>query len=155
MMIFRHINDPALGIAHKLPIPWLRTTFEPWIGVLAATILLIATNAGIIGISRLAFSMGSYQQLPPALSKVHRRYRTLYMAIIVFSVVGSLLIIPGDTTLIAQMYVFGALLAFTMAHVLIIALRIRKPDMPRPFMIPGNIPVGRRKIPITAVVGGM
>lgn len=154
-MVSRYINDPVLGIAHKLPIVWLRDIFEPWIGILAATILLIATNAGIIGISRLAFSMGSYQQLPPMLSKVHRRYRTPHTAIVVFSIIGGLLILPGDIRLLAQMYVFGALLAFTMAHVSIIALRIRKPDMPRPFMIPGNIPFKGRKIPITAVVGGM
>ncbi len=154
-IVFRYINDPVLGIAHKLPIVWLRDLFEPWIGILAATILLIATNAGIIGISRLAFSMGNYQQLPPMLSKVHRRFRTPYMAIVVFSAIGGLLIIPGRITFLAEMYVFGALLAFTMAHVSIIALRIRKPDMPRPFMVPGNIPFKGRKIPITAVVGGM
>ena len=45
-------------------------------GVLAATILFIATNAGMIGVSRLTYSMGQYRQLPDRLRQLHPRYRT-------------------------------------------------------------------------------
>ena len=50
-------------------------------GILAATILFIATNAGLIGVSRLTYSMGQHRQLPEGLRALHPRYRTPYVAI--------------------------------------------------------------------------
>ena len=47
-------------------------------------ILLIATNAGLIGVSRLTYSMGQHRQLPEGLRQVHPRYRTPYIAILIF-----------------------------------------------------------------------
>ena len=35
-----------------------------YVGILAATILFIATNAGVIGASRITYSMASYRQFP-------------------------------------------------------------------------------------------
>ena len=52
--------------------------------MLAATILFIATNAGLIGVSRLTYSMGQHRQLPERLRTLHPRFRTPYIAIIVF-----------------------------------------------------------------------
>ena len=43
---------------------------EYYVGVLAATILVIASNAGIFGVSRLTYSMGQYQQLPDRLRRI-------------------------------------------------------------------------------------
>jgi len=44
-----------------------------YVGLLAATILFIATNAGIIGVSRLVYSMGLHRQLPDGLRQLHPR----------------------------------------------------------------------------------
>jgi len=151
-----YLENPVLGIVHRLPVgDTARLWLERYIGFLAAMILFVATNAGIIGVSRLTFSMGLHQQLPSVLSKIHRRFRTPYVAIAVFSVIAAILIIPGRITFLAEMYVFGAVLAFAMAHVSIIAMRIRRPDLPRPWMIPGNITIRGVKIPVTAVLGGL
>src|SRR5438067_7451081 len=50
-------SDPVLGIVSALPLGHaLRTAFGYYVGALAATILIIATNAGLIGISRLSWS---------------------------------------------------------------------------------------------------
>lgn len=150
-----YLEDPVVGIAQKLPIPALRRTMELWIGALAVTILVIATNAGLIGVSRLTFSMGIHQQLPPVLSRIHRRFKTPYVSIVVFGIIAMILILPGRIDFLAEMYVFGAVLAFAMAHVSIIAMRIRKPDLPRPFKIPGNIRIRGAEIPITAILGAI
>ncbi len=154
-------RDPVAGIANAFPYPWLSAIFEPLVAILAATILLIATNAGLMGISRLAFSMGTYRQLPSAFQRVHPRFRTPYVSIIVFSVVAILILIPGlfrgDITEIFSnmggLYTFGSLLAFGFAHASIIALRIRKPDLARPFKLRGNIMIRGHEIPVTAVIG--
>jgi len=154
-------RDPVAGIAHAFPFEWLKTIFMPLVAILAATILLIATNAGIMGISRLAFSMGEYQQLPSVFHRIHPRFRTPHISIIVFSVVAIFILIPGlfsgDITEIFEnmggLYVFGSLLAFAFAHASILALRVRKPELARPFKLRGNIRIKGHELPITAIIG--
>src|SRR5439155_10782672 len=53
-------NDPVLGVVSNLGIGGaLLSTLKVYVGILAATILFIATNAGIIGASRITYSMAS------------------------------------------------------------------------------------------------
>ena len=140
-------RDPVAGIAANLPIVLLRDILKPLIAILAGTILLIATNAGLIGISRLAFSLGSHNLIPPALSRIHPRFKTPYTSIIVFSVVALLILAPGlfATDVFKNMgtlYTFGSLLAFMFAHASVLSLRVRKPELPRPFRLGWNIKIG-------------
>jgi APA family basic amino acid/polyamine antiporter len=126
-----------------------------WVAFLAVTILIIATNAGMLGASRLAYYMGQRQQLPGVVSSVSKRARVPLNAIFIFSIIASLLIATGQIMLLADLYAFGAVLAYTTAHASIIALRIKEPNLPRPFKIPLNIRIKGREIPITAVIGGL
>jgi APA family basic amino acid/polyamine antiporter len=151
-------RDPVAGIASNLPVELIRILLKPLIAVLAGTILLIATNAGVIGISRLAFSQSTHGLVPPLLSKVHGRFKTPYVAIIVFSLIAIVLLLPGffATDVFANMgalYAVGSLLAFTLAHASIIGLRIRRPEMERPFKLGWNIRIKGREIPVSAIIG--
>jgi APA family basic amino acid/polyamine antiporter len=126
--------------------------------MLAGIILLIATNAGLMGVSRLAFSLGRNQQIPAVFSHVHRRFKTPHVSIIVFAMVALVLLIPGMwqpsfLTSLGALYTFGSLLSFALAHASIVSLRIRKPEMERPFKLRFNIRVRGREIPVTAVLG--
>ena len=120
-------NDPILGIVENLGLSDGPTeVLRYYVGVLAAVILLIATNAGLIGVSRLTYSMGQHRQLPEGLRQVHPRYRTPYIAILIFSAIAIVTLIPGQTDFLATMYSFGAMLSFTIAHVAVIQLRRRQ-----------------------------
>jgi APA family basic amino acid/polyamine antiporter len=110
-------------------------------------------HAGLIGVSRLTYSLGQHRQLPPILGRVHPRRMTPYISIIVFGFIACLLIIPGSTGLLADLYVFGSMISFTAAHVSVIALRIREPDLERPWTPPFNIRVKGRSLPLTAIIG--
>jgi len=147
-------TDPVMGIVHHFP-EMLRVVLGAWVGLLAATILFIATNAGVLGVSRLTYSMGQHCQIPAALSTVHKTFRTPYRSIVVFGSVAMLLILPGQVVFLADLYSFGAMLAFTFAHLSVIALRIREPHLPRPFKAPLNVRLRGYDIPLTAVIGGM
>src|SRR2546421_7525691 len=58
----KYENDPVLGIVSALPLgAGLQTALRYYVGVLAATILVIATNAGLIGISRLSWSLAEHR----------------------------------------------------------------------------------------------
>jgi APA family basic amino acid/polyamine antiporter len=151
-------RDPVAGIAFYIPLEMIRVILKPLIAVLAGTILLIATNAGLIGISRLAFSQGSHKLVPPALSRVHTRFKTPYISIIVFSIIAMVILVPGffAADVFANMgalYAVGSLLAFMFSHASIIGLRIRKPEMPRPFKLGWNIRIKGRELPVSALIG--
>jgi APA family basic amino acid/polyamine antiporter len=151
-LVEKFVDDPVLGIVEHLPGAF-EPVFSVWVGILAATILLIATNGGMLGMSRLAYSLGRHRQLPPALSQVHPLRGTPAVAIITFTGFASLLVIPGRLDLLAGVYSFGAMLTFSFAHLSIIALRIKEPTMARPFKIPLNLRLRGREIPIISVIG--
>jgi APA family basic amino acid/polyamine antiporter len=148
----RFLQDPIMGIASAMPV-FIRPVLSFWVAILAVTILVIATNAGMLGASRLAYFMGQRHQLPAAVSHISSRARVPVNAIIIFSVIAGMLVATGHIILLADLYAFGAVLAYTAAHASIIALRIKEPNLPRPFKIPLNIRIRGREIPVTAVLG--
>lgn len=151
-----YAGDPVLGIVENLGLgTGVTDVLRAYVGVLAAVILVIATNAGMIGVSRLTFSMGQHRQLPERLRQVHPRFRTPHVAIITFSVIAAIAILPGQEELLATMYSFGAMLSFTIAHAAIIWLRKRDPDAKRNWKPPGEIRIAGVAVPPTAVFGGL
>ena len=150
-----YAGDPVLGVVENMELGAFEGAVEIYVGILAATILFIATNAGLIGVSRLTYFMGQYRQLPERLRVLHPRYRTPYVAITVFGFVACLTILPGQADFLGMIYAFGAMLSFTMAHVSVVRLRMTQPDHERPFRGPGNLRVRGVDVPLFAVVGGL
>src|SRR5256714_879879 len=147
-------GDPILGIVENLGLSHgLTQAMRYYVGVLAAVILLIATNAGLIGVSRLTYSMGQHRQLPERLRQLHPRFRTPYIAILVFGLVAALTIVPGKAKFLGTVYAFGAMLSFTIAHLAVIALRVKHPDRERPYTGPGTLRVAGRELPAFALFG--
>jgi APA family basic amino acid/polyamine antiporter len=151
-----YAENPMLGIVDNLGLETAITEgLRVYVGVLAAIILLIATNAGLIGLSRLTFSMGQYRQLPGVIRSIHPRFRTPYVAIVVFAAVSAVALLPGETELLATMYAFGAMLSFTVAHVALIKLRQRHPDRVREWKPPLSLRLRGFELPLTALLGGL
>jgi APA family basic amino acid/polyamine antiporter len=152
----KYQNDPVLGIVQALGLGHTVTqALSYYVGILAATILVIATNAGMIGISRLSWSLAQHRQLPPVFARVHPRYGTPWFTIVLFGVLATLLLIPGKTDFLGNLYSFGAMLSFTTAHAAVVALRYRQPDRPRPYKVPWNVRFRGGVLPLGAVVGGV
>jgi basic amino acid/polyamine antiporter, APA family len=141
-----------LGIANSLP-GILSLISRLWLGMFAPIILLLAAYGGIVGASRLSFTMGQHGQLPPVMNRIHPRFHTSPTAIITYCIVAALLVLPGKIELLAEVYAFGAMLAFALSHAAIVALRIREPGMVRPFRSPFNFRIASRDIPLSAVLG--
>jgi len=143
----------VLGVVKNLDLGSFGHAAEIYVGVLAATILILATNAGLIGVSRLTYSMGQYRQLPDKLRTLHPKFRTPYVAIILFGGIACVTMLPGQADFLGQMYAFGAMLSFTIAHLAVITLRFKEPDKERPWKGPGEITFRGRKLPLFAVFG--
>src|SRR4051794_3893423 len=149
-----YAGDPILGVVKNIDLGALQGPAEVYVGILAATILFIATNAGLIGVSRLTYSMGQHRQLPERLRQLHPKFRTPYIAIATFGLVACVTIIPGQADFLATVYAFGAMLSFTIAHVALIRLRMIQPDHERPYRAPGNLRLFGRTWPLFAIFGG-
>ena len=150
-----YAGDPILGVVKQLDLGFLQQAGELYVGLLAATILLIATNAGIIGVSRLVYSMGIHRQAPDRLRQLHPRYNTPWIGILVFGVVACLTLLPGQATFLGNMYAFGAMLSFTIAHAAVVRMRLTEPGRERPYRGPGTLRITGRALPWFAVFGGI
>jgi basic amino acid/polyamine antiporter, APA family len=149
-----YAGDPILGVVKQIDLGPLQSVGEIYVGLLAATILFLATNAGLIGVSRLVYSMGIHRQLPDRLRQLHPRYRTPWIGILIFSAIAIAVILPGQESFLGNLYAFGALLSFTFAHASVARLRAKKKDVPRPYRGPGNVTIRGYDAPLFAIVGG-
>src|SRR4051812_40201957 len=152
----KYQNDPVLGIVSALGLgTGITTALRYYVGILAATILVIATNAGMIGISRLSWSLAQHRQLPSIFARVHPKYGTPWFTLVVFSILATLLLIPGETNFLGNLYSFGAMLSFTTAHAAVVALRYRQPNINRPYKVAWNVRFRGGELPLAAVLGGI
>jgi basic amino acid/polyamine antiporter, APA family len=123
-------NDPVLGLVENLGLHGqVLDAAKIYVGILAATILFIATNAGVIGASRITYAMASYRQLPEVFRRLHPKFKTPWLSLVVFAGFLSIaVLLPGQTSFLGDMYAFGAMLSFTIAHFSVIALRVHARD---------------------------
>jgi len=150
-------NDPVLGLVENLGLHGtVLSVAKIYVGVLAATILFIATNAGVIGASRITYAMSSYRQLPDVFRRLHPRFKTPWLSLVFFAgFIAILTLLPGKVDFLSNMYAFGAMLSFTIAHASVIALRLKSRPEEAPFRARPSIQIRGRDIPLFAVFGGL
>lgn len=146
------VNDPIAGIAHY--IPHFGAYLSPWVAILGATILSVAANAGLIGASRLAYSMSNNYLIHPIFRHTSKRFRTPVIAIVSFGCLsGVIMAFFPYLDILADLYNYGAMIAYFMTNFALIALRNKLPDLPRPYRVPFSIKIRKWEIPLPAVIG--
>jgi len=150
-------NDPVLGVVEHLGLHGtVLSGAKVYVGILASTILFIATNAGVIGASRITYAMASHRQFPEVFRRLHPRFKTPWLSLLVFGgIISIAVLLPGKTTFLGDMYAFGAMLSFTIAHASIIALRVKRRDREMRFRARPNLRVGGVDWPLFAIFGGL
>ncbi len=150
-------NDPVLGLVEHLGLHGqVLQGSKIYVGILAATILLIATNAGVIGASRITYAMATYRQLPEVFRRLHPKFKTPWLSLLVFAGLLSIVVLlPGKTDFLGNMYAFGAMLSFTIAHVSVIALRLSTRDDPEAFKVRPSVRIRGVDWPLFAIFGGL
>ena len=153
-----YANDPILGVVQNLGLSGLLLrVLEIYVGVLAATILIIATNAGVIGASRVTYAMASYRQIPEVFRRLHPRFKTPVLSLVIFAGIAPILVIvPGDVNFVGTLYSFGATLSFTVAHASLVRLRVKQRGSTETFYrARPNLRAGGVDWPVFAVLGGI
>ncbi len=150
-------NDPIRAIAAHIPIigPYL----APIVAATGFAICYVSTNTGIIGVSRIVFSMGRFDLLPHWFYKVHSKYKTPFRTIIVFGTIGMALALVGELTFVADLYNYGALLSYILVNTCLVILRNKEPGAYRAWKVPGTITLHLRGrsyyIPVISVLGAV
>src|SRR4051795_2849120 len=150
-------NDPVLGLVQHLGLHgFVLDAAKIYVGILAATILFIATNAGVIGASRITYAMASHRQLPEIFRRLHPKFKTPWLSLVVFAgIISIAVLLPGKTTFLGDMYAFGAMLSFTIAHAAVITLRVKRREREMRFRARPNLRIGGVDWPLFAIFGGL
>jgi len=150
-------NDPIRALAEQ--IPFVGPFLTPVVALTGVAICFVSTNTGVIGASRIVFSMGRFDLLPRWFYRVHRKFRTPVRTIIVFGMIGIALALVGELTFAADLYNYGALLSYMIVNVCVIVLRNKEESAFRAWKIPGTVTLsinGRRiYLPIVSVIGAI
>ncbi|MEO6836157.1 MAG: APC family permease [Candidatus Tumulicola sp.] len=159
-------------------VPYFGAIAAFYVPILGAVLLLISSNSGVFGSSRIAYAMSKSNLLPSIFQRVHSKFRTPAISIVAFGGVAVLELIfaafpslhPDAMTLyarffrnesgldfLADLYAFGAATSYSFVFVALIALRLTDPLSPRKFKIPLNVPVRvrgeRAEFPVIGVIG--
>jgi basic amino acid/polyamine antiporter, APA family len=151
-------NDPVLGVVNNLGLgAGVTHVLQIYLGILAATILFIGANAGVIGASRITYAMAGYRQLPTVFRRIHPKFKTPWVALLVFAgTIPILLTLTGETRFLGAIYAFGATFSFTVAHASIVRLRMKqKGDDEIGFKPRFNFRWRGVTWPVFAIVGGL
>jgi basic amino acid/polyamine antiporter, APA family len=122
------------------------------VALVAAIALVSTTNTTLLAVtaaSRLTYGMATQGVLPRALAFVHRVRRTPLRAILLVVLVAAAFVFVGELALIAAVTDFAVYVVFVAVNGAVIALRVRRPDLMRPFAVPGAI----AGVPIVPLLG--
>jgi APA family basic amino acid/polyamine antiporter len=151
----RYLDDPVIGIVSRLSPHGLSQVLRYAMGAVAAATLIAAANSAMLGLSRLAYSLSTNRQIPSGLGRLHAKRSTPYVLIILAGVLAAALVVPENLDFLVGIYAFGAVLAFTIAHLSVCRLRYSEPDRRRPFKMPLSVTVRGGELPVLAALGAL
>ncbi len=171
-------NNGAAVAVLAANVPYFGAVAALYVPVLGAILLLISSNSGVFGSSRIAYAMSGTQLLPSVFQRVHPRFRTPAVSIASFCGVAIIELIfaslpslspyvhtiyarlfrgESGITFLGDLYAFGAAASYSFVFIALIALRLNDPQSPRRFKMPFNIPFtykgNRVEFPVVAVIG--
>src|SRR5437773_3386085 len=126
------VPDPIAVAADHVGLGWMSSLIK--LGAIAGLSSVILVM--LLGQSRIFWTMADDGLLPPFVNKIHPRFQTPYLTSIVTGIgvafVSALLTVREAGSLVS----IGTLLAFVIVSIGVLFLRVREPDLPRPFKTP-------------------
>ena len=136
------IKAPVASAFEGIGMPW------------ATVLITIAAVAGLtsvmlvmmLGQTRVFLGMAKDGLLPfKIFGVVHKKFKTPYRSTLIVGLIISIVASLTPIDKVAEMCSMGTLLAFSMISVAVLILRIKQPDLPRPFKTPF--------LPVVSVLG--
>jgi len=156
------LQAPLAGVAQAIgdELPWGGGALEIFVDVSNAFILVTVLATAMAGGERLAYSMARYDMLPHAFARPEKGASPTPAATLAAAVIAPVLILIADgvgdgARFLAGLFSFGVLIAMTAAQLAVVRLRIREPDLERPFRVPGGVRVRGVVVPVVPIVGAV
>lgn len=132
--ITRFLNAPVGYVLGSLGVGWADALVAAGAVAGITSVLLVM----LMSQPRIFFSMSRDLLLPPRISKIHPKFGTPYITTIITCVVVA--IIAGFTRIevVGEMTSIGTLFAFVVVCAAVMVLRVKRPDVKRPFTAPGG-----------------
>jgi APA family basic amino acid/polyamine antiporter len=144
-------NDKAVALlASYLPI--VGNVFKWYVPIIGALLVMISSNSGVYGASRIAYSMGKFQLLPSWFQVTDSKTKTPVGTILFFSGIAAVILVlaylqgPRAFSFLGDLYAFGAALSYTLVFVALMTLRFSDRAAPRRFKMPWNVPLTIRGV---------
>jgi APA family basic amino acid/polyamine antiporter len=150
-----YIENPVLGVVQSFDPEWVSDVMQAAVVVVVPVALIWAANTAMLGLSRHIYVLATNRQIPSWLGKLNRGHETPHVAILIAAGVAFCLVMPTDVALLGGLFAFGSTIAFTIAHLSVIRMRMTEPDRPRPFRIPLDIRFRGALIPAPAVLAAV
>jgi basic amino acid/polyamine antiporter, APA family len=156
------LKAPLIGIAEALHGhigSGLVAAIRGFVGVSGALILLASVATAISGIGRLAYSLGEHGMLPRRFGRLGRRTHIAPESLVAAVLIAIALLVVVDATagnpviFLASLFSFGVLLAFAAAQIAVLRLRVRAPDLARPYRVPLDVRIRGHSLPLPTIVG--
>ncbi len=144
----KNLESPLVTMARR--IAYVGEPLAYLVAFTGFTVNLASANTGVVGVSRIVFSMAKYSQLPSWFNQIHPRFRTPTRSILFFGGIGMALTFLGGLEKVADLYTFAALITYVFVNLSI--LRLRKLD--REAYRPWKSPTVSGK-PLTGIVGSI
>jgi APA family basic amino acid/polyamine antiporter len=148
-------DAPVIDILRQLHPHTLSQALVYVIGAVAAGTLVAAADSAMLGVSRLAYSLSTNRQIPSGLGRLHPRRSTPYVLILIAGLIAAALTIPESLDFLVGIYAFGAMLAFTIAHLSVVKMRYSEPLGARPYRTPFSVRLRGGDLPLLAVFGAV
>lgn len=149
----RFSEAPVLGVVMSLPSEFLSKLLKYLVAVVGTVVLVQAANVAMSGVAGLSYSLATNRQLPKSLARLHPKYATPYVVVVIAALAAVALEVPSNLEMLLSIYAFGALIAVTISNASLIVLRFREPQRRREFKVPLNIKIKGVEIPLIAVAG--
>ncbi len=137
MVNYKQMHGDASPVAtaiERTPFVWLQVTVKLGVILGFTSVILV----GLLGQSRVMLAMAQDRMIPAVFARLHETRRTPWAAHLVMMVLTAALAGFVPVEALSRMTSVGTLLAFAIVCCGVLVLRVREPDRPRAFRVPGS-----------------
>jgi len=116
-------------------------------------VTLASSNTGVVGASRVLYSMGKFKLMPSYLSSVSRRFRTPIRTILLVGIISMILSFLRELERIADVYTVAALISYLLVNYSLMRIRKLETRAFRPWRVPGDVRILGRELNLVALIG--
>lgn len=129
-------NPDALPIATVAAIEVMGPIATAILSIVFAVSALGAMNGSVMTGARVPYALSKDEFFPKFLSKLNEKAKVPYVSVLSQGLLGSILAVLGSFDQLTDYVIFASWISYALVAAGVIRLRIKKPELPRPYKVP-------------------